>query len=90
MRTLIGIVLVLIGGGIVLYGLWQALTPLFGLYQGALADPMGQPDGTEESVSASMLDAVKIGAIGLPFLIIGTVLLKISFYRRLFSRLPRR
>lgn len=78
MRAALGMLLVLAGGAVMLYGIGSALVELVGLYQGAMTDPLGDSrEGGE--VSVEMARSVLIGSAGvLPF-IIGTVLLKISF-----------
>lgn len=79
MRAMLGMLLVLAGGAVMLYGIGSALLELVGLYQGAMTDPLG--DSREgKAVSAEMIRHVLTGAIGvLPF-IIGTVLLKVSVF----------
>lgn len=74
MRTLIGLVLALTGLAVVLYGLGTALSQIAGLYGGALADPLGQPDGTEKAVADGMWRSAMIGACGLPLLIVGSAM----------------
>lgn len=87
MKTAIGLILVFIGMAIALYGIGGALVQVIGLYQSAMADPLGQPEGAEKAVSSEMMRFVVIGLFGLPPLIIGSVLLKIGMYQRLRRRL---
>lgn len=88
LKTLVGLVLSLVGAGIMLTGAWIALSALLGLYQAALQDPLGQPEGTEKDVSVAMLRGVYIGAAGIVPFLIGSVLLKTVFFRRLARRRP--
>ena len=83
MRTALGLILVLIGAGVMLYGLGTALSELFGLYQGALSDPLAEPKVGEKETSKAMIRAAIIGASGIPFFIVGSVLLKITLFQRL-------
>jgi hypothetical protein len=90
MRSIIGItiglVLSLAGAAVVIVGIGMAVHELIGLYQGAINDPMHEPQGGEKAVSARMIHGVLIGAAGVPFLIIGSVLLKVTLFQRLFGR----
>lgn len=86
MRATLGVILILLGGAVMLYGFGAAVVELMGLYQGTFDDPMGQPDGMEEGVSRRMIRSVIIGAVGVPFFIIGSVLLKITLLQRLRRR----
>lgn len=75
-RTLIGLVLVVAGLGITLYGLGSALMELVGLYAGALNDPLADPaNGGERGISRRMGEHAIAGAFGVPLLIIGYFLL---------------
>jgi hypothetical protein len=76
----------LAGGAVVVYGIFSALAPLIGLYQGALNDPLNQPEGTELNTSKAMLAGIGIGAIGAPFLLTGVVLTRIAAFRRRRAR----
>ena len=82
MRILIAFLLWAVGVGIVLYGLGNALLELGSLYQGAITDPLNQPEGAEKVVSAHMVRMLIIGAAGLPFLIVGTVMIRSNAGRR--------
>ncbi|MFM9996815.1 MAG: hypothetical protein ACKVU4_13565 [Phycisphaerales bacterium] len=86
MRTMLGLILVLLGGAVMLYGFGAAVVELMGLYQGTFDDPMGQPDGTEEGVSRRMIRSVIIGAVGVPVFIVGSVMLKITLLQRVRGR----
>lgn len=86
MRLLLGFVLMLIGGGIMLFGIVLALRQLLGLYQGVLDDPLGQPAGAEEAVQQGMFRGVAIGAVGVVPFIAGVVLFKGGMTRRRHRR----
>lgn len=87
MRALFGIGLSLIGAAIIVYGMWHALQELSGLYQGALNDPLGQPDGAEKAIASNMMKHVGTAMVGAPFLIAGTVLIRWGRWTR---KRPRR
>lgn len=91
MRSLVGIILVLLGGAIVIYGVLAGLAPLRGLYEGATNDAMGMPPTAETDASKLMIRAALIGACGVPLLLAGSILLKISIWQRLSraKRAPR-
>ncbi len=81
MRLTIGIMLTLLGGVVVVVGLLGALNQLVGMYSAALNDALA--DGPEaKAVGANMLRWAITGAAGVPFLIIGSVLLKISLFQK--------
>ena len=84
MKLLIGIILTVGGGALVLYALYHALTPLIGLYQGALNDPLA--DANEQQTSRDMLTAVGVGAIGIVPFIVGSLMIKHVLIRRLLKR----
>ncbi len=86
MRTVLGTLLLLIGAAVMLYGLGTALLELMGLYQGALSDPLGQPEGAETDISRRMIRAAITGALGIPPFLVGAVLLKITLIQRLRRR----
>lgn len=86
MKTAAGLLLLLAGAGVMLYGLGTALIELVGLYQGAVGDPLGQQAGVEKEVSDKMIRAVIIGAIGIPPFLIGSVLLKVTLLQKLMGR----
>jgi len=82
MRLVLGIVLTLLGGAVAVAGLLGALSELVGMYSSALNDAMA--DGPEgKAVGASMMRWAIIGAAGVPFLLVGSVLLKISLFQKL-------
>lgn len=84
MRLLIGFLLALVGGVIVVVGLLGALGELFALYSSALNDAMA--DGPEaKAVGANMMRWVILGVAGVPLLIVGVVILKISLIQKLLK-----
>jgi ascorbate-specific PTS system EIIC-type component UlaA len=82
-RTALGLILVLLGAAVMLYGLGTALAELIGLYQGALTDPLAEPAVSENDTSQAMIRAAIIGAAGIPVFVVGSVLLKITLVQRL-------
>lgn len=81
MRLTIGIVLTLVGGVVVVVGLLGALNELVGMYSAALNDALA--DGPEaKAVGANMMWWAIVGAAGAPFLLVGSVLLKISLFQK--------
>lgn len=83
MRLLLGIVFALGGGAVVLVGLLGALHELVGLYSSALNDPLAVDSPEGKVVGASMMRWAATGCAGVPFLIIGVVLLKISLFQKI-------
>jgi hypothetical protein len=80
-RTIIALVLFMIGMGIVLYGLGAAVMELVGLYSSALNDPLADsPRGEARGVSDRMVRDVIIGGIGVVPLLVGSVMLKMGFF----------
>jgi hypothetical protein len=78
-RTVIGLILTLVGLAVVLYGLGSALKELVGLYAGALNDPLADPaGGGERGVSARMTRDAWIGAAGVLPLLVGSFLLNLG------------
>ncbi len=90
MRAVIGTVLLLAGAGVILYGLGNALLALASLYQGAVNDPLNQPANAEAGASARMTHFALVGAVGIIPMVVGSVLLKLSFFQRLSRRAGRR
>ncbi len=81
MRLIIGILFALIGGVVVVVGLLGALNELVGMYSAALNDAMA--DGPEgKAVGANMMRWAIVGAAGAPFLLVGSVMLKISLFQK--------
>lgn len=83
MKTIVGIILAVVGAAVVLWGVFDALLPLMNYYKANVENAMGVPDGAEQQLSSTMIRAVIKGAVGVPFLIAGSVLLKVSFVQRL-------
>lgn len=88
MRLGLGLFLMLVGGGIMLFGIFLALRAFVGLYQGVLNDPMGDgnaPGGPEpgEVAQHGMYQGVIIGAIGVVPFLIGTVMVKVAVIQKL-------
>jgi len=82
-RTAIGLILVLAGGGLILFGIGGALMALFGLYGNAIDNAMGMSATAEQDASRAMIRGVIVGACGVPFLIAGSVLLKVTMFQRM-------
>lgn len=78
MRWLIGLILMIGGGGVALYGIGSALTEVVGLYQTALTDPLEAPEGQEEAASREMIRSVVIGGVGIPPFLIGSAMVYAS------------
>ena len=83
MRTVIGLLLVLAGGAVIIFGIGMALMQLFGLYQSAMNNAMGMGATAEQDASRAMIRGVIVGACGVPFLIAGSVMLKVTLFQRL-------
>jgi len=73
---LIGFILILAGLSVGLAGLYIALQPVIGMYESALSDPLdsGGDDPEAKQVQSRIFRGVMIGAVGVPFLLLGTVL----------------
>ncbi len=78
MKKTIALVLMFIGGAVMAFGGFRAVTVLGGLYQSNLNDALGQPDGSEQAASKAMMDGVKIGAVGVPIFLTGSIMLKFA------------
>src|SRR5262245_49901947 len=76
MRLLIAILLWIIGVGVMLYGIGNALLEIASVYQGAIDNPLNQPDNAQKVFSDRMIRMLIIGAAGIPFLIIGTLMVR--------------
>ena len=86
MRTAIGLILLLVGAGVIVAGLWMGLQELRGLYEGATNDALGMGATAEQDASKRMVRAAIIGACGVPLFIAGSVMLKITVVQRLMGR----
>jgi hypothetical protein len=90
MRLLFALLLWVIGAGIMVYGIGHALMELSSVYQGAISKPLDQPENVEKVFSQNMIRSLIIGAAGIPFLLIGTVMVRGALARkRRDSRLKR-
>lgn len=83
MRLLLGLIVLFVGMAIVLYGIGGALLEVVSLYQGALNNPLAETD-SGEVISGRMISSLTTGALGLPFLLLGTLLLRSHRRRRRF------
>ena len=69
----------IIGGLLIAgWGLYCAIQALGNLYNDTVANPLGQPDGRETATAHDMLVNAAYGAIGIPFLIIGGWMRRLS------------
>lgn len=85
MKITVAVVLLVVGGGIMGWGVLRGVSAIGTLYRGTLEHPLDQPDGFELAQRDSMLNGVKVGAIGAPPFIIGSVMLKREVRRRLLA-----
>ncbi len=83
MKKALGTILMIVGIGIIAYGLIGALREINDLYQQATTDALAQPDVAEEDRPDRILRHVGIAAVGVPFLLVGSVLSTRSKIRRL-------
>lgn len=83
MKRILAVVLILSGLCVIGFGSYRALGTLAGLYQNNLADPLGQPEGSEKVAGDRMLRGAMIGAAGVPLLLTGYVLWKLRRRSRL-------
>lgn len=88
MKTLVPILLVVIGAGLIVATIVRALLPLAGLYAGALSDPLGQPADAEPEASRRMFGALLSGLPGLLLFLSGVVWLKVLAARGAARRRP--
>lgn len=86
MKTAIGLLLTLVGIGILLFGIGSALLQVVGMYEGALNDPLTPNDAAEAAVPATMVRYVLIGCIGIPFLVVGKVMMIVAWRSRVRAR----
>ena len=86
MRTAIGLILVLAGGGLILFGIGGALMALFGLYGNAIDNAMGMSATAEQDASRAMIRSVIVGACGVPLFLVGSVLLKVTLFQKVRGR----
>ena len=82
MKGMMGLIFVLIGAGIMVYGASIALREVSGLYQGALDNPLGQPADRERDTAAAMVRGVFVGAQGILACLVGGGLIKTWVYAK--------
>lgn len=106
MKIALGLILFVVGLAVTLAGMGSAVRDLASIYTNALESPLDDPvvggDGNargaaapgaavgEKAISDRMLHSVAWGAIGIPPLIIGSVLLKWGLWSKWRSRRARR
>lgn len=87
MRSVVGILLVLLGGLIVLVGIGVAVWPLVETYQANLNDALGDTATVAETnLQGKMLRGVYVAIPGLILIVIGKVLLKRALIRALRAK----
>ena len=86
MKLLFGLILMLGGGALALYGIGTALTEVIGLYESALDAPLDAPPDQEKEASEAMIRDVVIGAVGIPPLLVGSALVFAGFRARRKAR----
>jgi len=84
-KTFIGLILVLAGGGVMLLGICMAVYTLISMYSGVLNDPMSDAGPQPKEVSETMIHWAIIGGIGAPFFLIGSMLLKVTLLQKLLG-----
>jgi hypothetical protein len=82
-RNIIAAILLLGGMAVVLYGLGAAIMELVRMYGSALSDPLADPPGAGAErggggVGDRMVRDVIIGAIGIPPMLIGSLMLGVG------------
>lgn len=82
MKLFLGVILSLVGGAIIVWGIGHALLEISNLYSGATSNPLGQADNAEMQMSHRIMHDAKIGAIGIPFLLAGGVFLRLARRRK--------
>jgi hypothetical protein len=85
MKTILGLILTLIGIAILVYGVGMALMQVVGMYDAALNHPLDDRPG-ESGIPGTMLRFVLIGCVGIPFLVAGKVLLIMAYRSRRRAR----
>jgi hypothetical protein len=79
---LIGLLLILIGAPIMIYNGALALRPLASLYEGAMSHPLDQPVDAEAKASAAMKASAARAAIGVPFVVVGSIMTRFARRRQ--------
>ncbi len=83
MGRLTGLLLLLLGIAVMVTGIGLALKPLVDTYAANMQDPMGdKTTAIEDGLRPRMIRGVVIGAAGVVPLLIGSVVLKRSLFRR--------
>jgi hypothetical protein len=88
MKRAIAILLLVIGLIVVVVGVFMALRPVLSVYESAMSDPLsdkGPQDGKE--VSRAMIPGLITAAIGLPMVLVGSIMLKIMLFKSLRNKL---
>jgi len=83
MRSTIGLIFVVVGLGVVLYGGGMAVRELVGFYKSTVDRPMEDVEGGTQGVSDRMLRGAMIGGVGAVPFVIGTFILKGEAVRRI-------
>ncbi len=83
MRTIIGLVLCLVGGVIILGGFAYAVLALAGMYQGALENALA--DSNEAAVANRMWTGAIVGSAGIPVFLIGSFVMGRGLLARLLG-----
>lgn len=80
MRTL-GLLLMAAGGGLMMWGIINALYLFGDVYNHLLTDPIADPQVAEEDQASQMLSVALRGAIGVPLLVAGFVMSRVGALR---------
>ncbi len=75
MRTLIGLILACVGGGLIAWAIVGGLSELGAAYEGVLDDPLATPAVEERDRGDRILQRLLPGAVGVPMSIIGGAML---------------
>ncbi len=87
MKRAIGLMLLLVGLTLCAGSAFLAIQEIGSLYSGLLDDPLADPDVPEKERKDRILVRLIPGAVGVPVLLVGTVMLKTS---RIKKRARRR
>lgn len=84
MKLKLGVILLVVGLALALYGIIAALSSIGSIYSQALSDPMAQrgPDVDTKAVSSSALSSAVVGLIGAAMASVGGWLASVGFFRR--------
>jgi hypothetical protein len=88
MKLKLGVILLIVGLAMAIYGLVAALASIGSVYSQALTDPMAQrgPDVDPKAVSSSALSSAVVGLIGAVIASVGGWLASVGFFRRKKAR----